>query len=230
MSGYHFRLAYSGFEHAHVVLGGESFVALAEGLQNALWSRGGVPEIARRDKRRIEMATKLAQFPFARQLEGFEWAARPSVDQRHIRELATCLSQYEPLARRPGGDHVRRLTSPAPRMAPTRRLAVDGDDLGINVPERLNPRGEAGLEQVGVEPVDHVVERIVRGQTAFVGQEAAQEVHPLLAPQPDPSRGTRHQRLSCNEAAHNHTLNPIRYPFPAPTRPPALNCATARYI
>ncbi|MCP1838692.1 hypothetical protein ACVIHI_008383 [Bradyrhizobium sp. USDA 4524] len=36
---YHFRLAYCGFEHAHVVLGGESFVALAEGLQNALWSR-----------------------------------------------------------------------------------------------------------------------------------------------------------------------------------------------
>ena len=33
---YHFRLPFSGFEHAHVVLGGESFVALAEGLQNAL--------------------------------------------------------------------------------------------------------------------------------------------------------------------------------------------------
>jgi hypothetical protein len=31
---YHFRLPFSGFEHAHVVLGGESFVALAEGLQN----------------------------------------------------------------------------------------------------------------------------------------------------------------------------------------------------
>ena len=41
---YHFRLAFSGFEHAHVVLGGESFVALAEGLQNALWGLGGVPE------------------------------------------------------------------------------------------------------------------------------------------------------------------------------------------
>lgn len=40
---YHFRLAYSGFEHAHVVLGGESYVALAEGLQNALWALGGVP-------------------------------------------------------------------------------------------------------------------------------------------------------------------------------------------
>src|SRR6185312_9166330 len=40
---YHFRLAYSGFEHVHVVLGGESFVALAEGLQNALWALGGAP-------------------------------------------------------------------------------------------------------------------------------------------------------------------------------------------
>ena len=46
---YHFRLVYSGFEHAHVVLGGESFVALAEGLQNALWSLGGVPEQHRTD-------------------------------------------------------------------------------------------------------------------------------------------------------------------------------------
>jgi len=46
---YHFRLAYSGFEHAHVVLGGESFVALAEGLQNALWSPGGAPRDHRTD-------------------------------------------------------------------------------------------------------------------------------------------------------------------------------------
>src|SRR3974377_1048005 len=43
------RLAFSGFEHAHVVLGGESFVALAEGLQNALWALGGVPEQHRSD-------------------------------------------------------------------------------------------------------------------------------------------------------------------------------------
>ncbi len=40
---YHFRLVYSGFEHAHVILGGESYVALAEGLQNALWALGGAP-------------------------------------------------------------------------------------------------------------------------------------------------------------------------------------------
>ncbi|RYC27844.1 IS21 family transposase [Ciceribacter sp. F8825] len=46
---YHFRLAYSGFEHAHIVLGGESFVALAEGLQNALWFLGGAPLYHRSD-------------------------------------------------------------------------------------------------------------------------------------------------------------------------------------
>ena len=40
---YHFRLACSGFEHAHVILGGESYVALAEGLQNALWALGAAP-------------------------------------------------------------------------------------------------------------------------------------------------------------------------------------------
>lgn len=46
---YHFRLPWSGFEHAHVILGGESFVALAEGLQNALWSAGGAPAYHRTD-------------------------------------------------------------------------------------------------------------------------------------------------------------------------------------
>ena len=46
---YHFRLAYSGFEHAHVILGGESFVALAEGLQNAQWAIGGSPREHRSD-------------------------------------------------------------------------------------------------------------------------------------------------------------------------------------
>jgi transposase InsO family protein len=46
---YHFRLAFSGFEHGHVVLGGESFVALAAGLQDALWALGGAPREHRSD-------------------------------------------------------------------------------------------------------------------------------------------------------------------------------------
>jgi hypothetical protein len=46
---YHFRLAFSGWQHVRVVLGGESFVALAEGLQNALWALGGAPTEHRSD-------------------------------------------------------------------------------------------------------------------------------------------------------------------------------------
>jgi hypothetical protein len=46
---YHFRLPWSGFEHAHVVLGGESFAALATGLQDALWLLGGCPHEHRSD-------------------------------------------------------------------------------------------------------------------------------------------------------------------------------------
>ena len=46
---YHFRLAFSGFEHGHVILRGESFVALAAGLQDALWTLGGAPEEHRTD-------------------------------------------------------------------------------------------------------------------------------------------------------------------------------------
>jgi hypothetical protein len=46
---YHFRLVFSGFEHAAVVLGGESFTALATGLQDGLWALGGAPKEHRSD-------------------------------------------------------------------------------------------------------------------------------------------------------------------------------------
>lgn len=46
---YHYRLAYSGWEYAQIIQGGESFVALSEGLQNALFASGGVPKQHRTD-------------------------------------------------------------------------------------------------------------------------------------------------------------------------------------
>ena len=46
---YHFRLPYSGWCHVEVIHGGESFVALAEALQNALALCGGVPAEHRTD-------------------------------------------------------------------------------------------------------------------------------------------------------------------------------------
>jgi hypothetical protein len=46
---YHYRLVYSGWTHADVVVGGESFESLASGLQNAFWLSGGVPKTHRTD-------------------------------------------------------------------------------------------------------------------------------------------------------------------------------------
>jgi hypothetical protein len=46
---YHYRLTYSGWEYAQVVQGGESFTALSEGFQNALWLIGGVTKTNRTD-------------------------------------------------------------------------------------------------------------------------------------------------------------------------------------
>lgn len=47
-------------------------------------------EIARKDERRIEMAVKIAHFPYARELDGFDFTAQPSLDPRQLRELAAC--------------------------------------------------------------------------------------------------------------------------------------------
>lgn len=46
---YHFVMVHSRWEHVGVVQGGESFTALAENLQQALWSLGGVPHNNRTD-------------------------------------------------------------------------------------------------------------------------------------------------------------------------------------
>jgi len=46
---YQFRLAYSGWRYVHIVLGGESYSALSEGLQGALHRAGGCPTEHRTD-------------------------------------------------------------------------------------------------------------------------------------------------------------------------------------
>ena len=46
---YHFRLAYSGWSYIKVIQGGESYTALATGLQEALFKLGGAPQTHRTD-------------------------------------------------------------------------------------------------------------------------------------------------------------------------------------
>jgi DNA replication protein DnaC len=46
-------------------------------------------EIARKDQRRIAMGLSIAKFPAVRTIDGFDFAAQPSVDPKLVRELAT---------------------------------------------------------------------------------------------------------------------------------------------
>ena len=47
---YHFWLAFSGWQYVKAICGGESFTALTESLQEALWQLGGVPREHRTDR------------------------------------------------------------------------------------------------------------------------------------------------------------------------------------
>jgi DNA replication protein DnaC len=47
-------------------------------------------EVAHRDQRRVQMGTSIAKFPAVRTLEGFDFAAQPSVDPKLVRDLAAC--------------------------------------------------------------------------------------------------------------------------------------------
>lgn len=46
---YHYRLAYSGWQYVQVIQGGESFIGLSQGMQNAFAACGGVPRQHRTD-------------------------------------------------------------------------------------------------------------------------------------------------------------------------------------
>jgi DNA replication protein DnaC len=47
-------------------------------------------EVAHREERRIQMGLGIAKFPYVRTLEGFDFAAQPSLDPKQVHELAAC--------------------------------------------------------------------------------------------------------------------------------------------
>lgn len=77
---YQFSLAHSGWRHARVVRGGESFQALSSGLQEALWMAGGVPEEHRTDSLSAAFNNLAEQEELTKRYEGLcgHYAMRPS--------------------------------------------------------------------------------------------------------------------------------------------------------
>ncbi len=70
---YHFWMAFSTWEYVFVITGGESYTALAEGLQGALWALGGVPQTHRTDSlsAAYKNLSKNAQEDFTKAYEEF---------------------------------------------------------------------------------------------------------------------------------------------------------------
>jgi hypothetical protein len=77
---YQFALAYSGWRYVEVVLGGESFMALSSGLQNAVWMMGGVPEEHRTDSLAAAFKNKTEHELLTRRYEALctHYGMRPS--------------------------------------------------------------------------------------------------------------------------------------------------------
>ncbi|WP_317204249.1 IS21 family transposase [Janthinobacterium sp.] len=77
---YQFALAYSGWRYVEVVLGGESFMALSSGLQNAVWMMGGVPEEHRTDSLTAAYNNQTEHELLTRRYEGLclHYGMRPS--------------------------------------------------------------------------------------------------------------------------------------------------------
>src|SRR4029077_20229685 len=105
-----------------------------------------------------------------------EWNGRDLVGFTIDRLLA----EHQALPGRPSGDQMQRLAPLAAGMGSPRRLSVDGNDVGVVLAQGLDPGAEASLEQLSVEPVDHVIERVVSRDAALIGQEPPQEIEPLL--------------------------------------------------
>jgi len=124
---YHFRLPYCGFEHAHVVLGGESLTALAEGLQNALWALGGAPHEHRTDS--LSAAFRNLDAPacedLTRRYEALclHYGMRPSRNNRGIaHENGSIESAHGHLKRAIGDALLMRASSHFPDLPSYRRF------------------------------------------------------------------------------------------------------------
>src|SRR3546814_15484870 len=73
----------------------------------------------------------------------------------------------------------------APRVTTPRRLAVNRDDIGCLVAQRLDPGRKAGFEQLGIKPVNDIIKGVMGWYPVRKRQKTAQKIEPGLSPQPD---------------------------------------------
>ncbi len=80
---------------------------------------------------------------------------------------------------------MQRRAAFAPRVTTPRHLAVNRDDIGCLVAQRLDPGRKAGFEQLGIKPVNDIIQGVVGWYPVRKRQKTAQKIEPVLSPQPD---------------------------------------------
>ncbi len=78
---------------------------------------------------------------------------------------------------------MKGATPLAAGVTSSRCLAVHRDDIGLTIAQGIDPVHEAGLEELTIERIDHVVKRIVGRKSPLVREKPPQEIQPLIPPQ-----------------------------------------------
>ena len=81
----------------------------------------------------------------------------------HLVRLAThrLLPEHQALLTGPSAHQMQRCAALAAGVAAARCLAVDRDPARLRLAQTLDPGGEAGLEQLGIERREHAAQRVV---------------------------------------------------------------------
>jgi transposase InsO family protein len=217
---YQFRFAYSGWRSVTAVRGGESYAALAEGLQQALHKAGGSPREHRTDS--LSAAFNNRQNVWSNTYEAMcdHYGMRPSRNNpgiSHENGAIECAN----------GSFKRRL-SQALKVRGSRRFASPADYQGFldSVVDRLNRRvvtrfGEEQAALLALPAADfaaysEVAVKVTRSSTI--------EVRHVLYTVPSQLIGHRlrihlyHDRLQCYVAQSLAVTLPRVYPPPGASR------------
>jgi hypothetical protein len=152
-------------------------------------------EVARKDERRIEMATKIAHFPTVRDLDGFDFTAQPSLDRTQIRELAACrwvahgaallLLGKTHLAIALGREAIRQGYSVlAADLASARINPEPGQGARLQSADMTRPCAGRGEAEHVVDPVRLAPVEYFRASVVAVGADEDRHLRPIAADRP----------------------------------------------
>ena len=219
---FHYRLAWSGWAYGQLIHGGESFVALSEGLQNALAACGGVPRELRTD--RLSAASRNRDGSFALDIAPryqalcAHYGLSPSRNNRGV-------AHENGIVEAPHGHVKRRLEQKLIlRGSCDFEEPAEYGELLAEVFSALNAPRQQRYEQDLVPGL----QRLISGDTGQVSEQAipidpGEQCHAQAAvnadgalEQADRSGGDREDQLvaEATQQGHGAWAGPLRVPMP----------------